>query len=151
MSFNPSIAGKRRYRAHRRRFARTPRFLNRAGLKSRGRRDDLRNTLCAISSNAFDSMLARSSRVSTRADVAGLESKFLNNRTESREYRSVTNLRTLKNFFTNSLRWIAAKPIFPNACRRYGDKWLAKRRFSRFFFRVTRSRYSPSKIQPDRC
>jgi hypothetical protein len=31
--------GKRRQRAHRRRFARLPRPLNRAGLKNRGRRE----------------------------------------------------------------------------------------------------------------
>jgi hypothetical protein len=38
------------------------------------------------------------------AAVSRLESKFLNNRTESRVRGSVTNLRTIKKFFTNSLR-----------------------------------------------
>jgi hypothetical protein len=71
------------------------------------------------------------------AALSRLESKFLNNRIESREPRSVTNLRALPKIFTNSLRWIAAKPIFRSAWRRYGDKWLVTRRFSRFFFRVT--------------
>jgi hypothetical protein len=50
---------KRRQRAHRRRFARSPRFLNRAGLKIVGAADDLRNTRCAETRNAFDSPLMR--------------------------------------------------------------------------------------------
>ena len=42
---------KRRLRAHRRRFARSPRFLNRAGLKIVGAADDLRNTLSGKTRN----------------------------------------------------------------------------------------------------
>jgi len=71
------------------------------------------------------------------AGVAKLESKFLNNRTKTRESGSVTNLPMLQKKFTNSLRPILAKPCFQTACGRYGDKWLAKRRFSGLFFRVT--------------
>ncbi len=46
---------KRRQRAHRRRFARSPRFQNRAGLKIVGAANDLRNTRCRKTRNAFDS------------------------------------------------------------------------------------------------
>jgi hypothetical protein len=48
---------KRRLRAHRRRFARSPRFLNRAGLKIVGAADDLRNTLSGKTRNEIDSHL----------------------------------------------------------------------------------------------
>jgi len=51
--------GKRRQRAHRRRFARPPRFLNRAGLKSRGRRELVRNTAWLVSRNRNDSAPVR--------------------------------------------------------------------------------------------
>jgi hypothetical protein len=43
--------GKHRQRAHRRRFARPPRFLNRAGLKIVGAASPYRNTRWVISSN----------------------------------------------------------------------------------------------------
>jgi hypothetical protein len=46
---------KRRQRAHRRRFARSPRFQNRAGLKIVGAANDLRNTRCGKTRNEFDS------------------------------------------------------------------------------------------------
>jgi hypothetical protein len=42
MSHEPTSLGKPRQRAHRRRFARPPRFQNRAGLKDRGRRERLK-------------------------------------------------------------------------------------------------------------
>ena len=42
---------KRRLRAHRRRFARSPRFRYRAGLKIVGAADDLRNTLSGKTRN----------------------------------------------------------------------------------------------------
>jgi hypothetical protein len=32
---------------------------------------------------------------------------------------------------------LSSKPDFQSASSRYGDKWLVKRSFSRFFFRVT--------------
>ena len=48
---------KRRLRAHRRRFARPPRFLNRAGLKIVGAANDLRNTLSGKTRNEIDSHL----------------------------------------------------------------------------------------------
>jgi len=67
--------GKRRQRAHRRRFARPPRFLNRAGLKSRGRRERLRNTRWVNSRNAFDSMMAGLRACACGAVVSRLESQ----------------------------------------------------------------------------
>ncbi len=48
---------KRRLRAHRRRFARSPRFPNRAGLKIVGAANDLRNTLSGKTRNEIDSHL----------------------------------------------------------------------------------------------
>jgi hypothetical protein len=42
MGHEPTSLGKPRQRAHRRRFARPPRFQNRAGLKDRGRRERLK-------------------------------------------------------------------------------------------------------------
>jgi hypothetical protein len=48
---------KRRLRAHRRRFARSPRFRYRAGLKIVGAADALRNTLCGKTRNEIDSHL----------------------------------------------------------------------------------------------
>jgi hypothetical protein len=50
---------RRRLRAHRRRFARSPRFRYRAGLKIVGAADDLRNTLCRKTRNEIDSHLRR--------------------------------------------------------------------------------------------
>jgi hypothetical protein len=50
---------KRRLRAHRRRFARSPRFRYRAGLKIVGAADALRNTLCGKTRNEIDSHLRR--------------------------------------------------------------------------------------------
>jgi hypothetical protein len=73
----------------------------------------------------------------------------LNNRKESRARGFVTNLQTQKKFFTNSLRSIAAKAIFQSASRRYGDKWLVKRGFSRLFFRVTLTGAVRKKTKPD--
>ncbi len=78
--------GKRRQRAHRRRFARSPRFQNRAGLKIVGAANDLRNTRCAASRN--DLIRARRVKKFLHADtirvvVHELESKFLNRRAES--------------------------------------------------------------------
>lgn len=48
---------KRRLRAHRRRFARSPRFRYRAGLKIVGAANDLRNTLSGKTRNEIDSHL----------------------------------------------------------------------------------------------
>ena len=51
--------GKRRQRAHRRRFARPSRFQNRAGLKIVDAASQLRNTRCVAASNEFDSSTMR--------------------------------------------------------------------------------------------
>jgi hypothetical protein len=53
--FQPEHRWKAPLRAHRRRFARPPQFLNRAGLKDCGRRDHLRNTAWPFSRNGNDS------------------------------------------------------------------------------------------------
>lgn len=65
------------------------------------------------------------------------ESKFLNQRMESRARELVANSATVLKIFINSLRLVAGKPNFPNAWPRYGDKWFATRSFSGLFFRVT--------------
>jgi hypothetical protein len=51
--------GKRRQRAHRRRFAHPSRFQNRAGLKIVDAASQLRNTRCVAASNEFDSSTMR--------------------------------------------------------------------------------------------
>jgi hypothetical protein len=90
-----------------------------------------------ISRNVFDQGSLRLFAWACDVRVSRLESKFLNNRKESRVWGVVTNLRIFRKIFTNSLRSIAVTAIFQSASSCYGDKWLAKRDFSRFFLRVT--------------
>jgi hypothetical protein len=54
-----------------------------------------------------------------------------------RRITRVTNLVTIEKNLHKIFMFPSSMTAFPNASGRYGDKWLAKRSFSRFFFRVT--------------
>ena len=101
VTIRPSL-GKRRQRAHRRRFARPPRFLNRAGLKSVGAANDLRNTRCAgFPAIDPDSAAPRNDvrRPRRRHGCREVESKFLNPCAEFEHAGRRPNLdATVKNF-----------------------------------------------------
>jgi hypothetical protein len=83
---------------------------------------------------SFDSMFATSLRQCCSAAIMRLESKFLNHRIESR----ITASSWSSSIFHKSVTFdYGQKPDFQSASSCYGDKWLVKRSFSRFFFRVT--------------
>jgi hypothetical protein len=122
MSFNPNIAWKRRYVHTAADLHARPQLSNRAGLENRGRRERLRNTLCT----SADNPLIRGSQVSLRrccrAAIAKPESKFLNQRAESREAVTVTNLGAIAKIFHKIFTFDLARVIFQTAWPRYGDK-----------------------------
>jgi hypothetical protein len=70
--------------------------------------------------------LIRGSRASLgrccRAAIAKLESKFLNQRTESREAGAVTNLDTIAKIFHKIFTFDLAGMVFQTAWPRYVDK-----------------------------
>ena len=117
--------GKRRQRAHRRRFARPPRFLNRAGLRAVGAANVLRDTSCLISRNGNDStrVPAKSTPPSPNQAADFVEGgKVLNLRRDSK-CRSAVILRTaVQNKFINCLRLIVAEGNFQTTDRHYADK-----------------------------
>ncbi len=115
MVFHPTIAWKASPRAHRRRFARPPRSLNRAGLKSRERRERLRDTSCLISRNVNDS-----SRVPAQSSLRSLNrsaattggGKVLNLCTDSKCRTAVIFCAIVQNKFIIYLCLIEPKGIF---------------------------------------
>jgi hypothetical protein len=84
--------------------------------------NDQRNTLCTTSDNP----LIRGSRVSLRrccrAAIAKLESKFLNQRTESRKAGTVTNLGAIAKIFHKIFTFDLAGVAFQTTWPRYVDK-----------------------------
>ena len=75
-----------------------------------GAANDLRNTRCAASRNQFDSTFGASAHSSCGAVIVIIESKFLNQRAESRASGAVTNLgmaaKIFNKFFTIDCREI---------------------------------------------
>jgi hypothetical protein len=63
--------------------------------------------------------------------VCRLESKFLNQRADSCVSGALSQFAKRTKKIHKFFKARGAKPNFPNALHRYGDKWLAKRSFSR--------------------
>jgi len=96
--------GKRRQRAHRRRFARPPRILNRAGLRAAGAANVLTCTACLISRNENDSTQAprkTSSRSRNQAADFAKHGKVLNLCMDSKRGTTVTFSTSAQNKFIN--------------------------------------------------
>ena len=117
--------GKRRQRAHRRRFARPPRFLNRAGLRAAGAANVLTCTACLISRNENDSarLTGKSTPRSPKPAAEFMEhGKVLNLCIDSKRRSAVTFSTTAQNKFIICLRWSEADRNFRTTCRHYADK-----------------------------
>jgi hypothetical protein len=102
-----------------------PRFSNRAGLKSRGRRERLRDTAWLVSRNGNDSacLPAKStSHSQNRAAAFAQSSKVLNLCTDSKWRSAVIFLTIAQNKFTNCLRWSGAAMLFQTTDHHYADK-----------------------------
>ena len=97
--------GKRRQRAHRRRFARPPRFKNRAGLTIVGAASNLEiHDAWPLATHLIQHRSAQllSARRTTVALYPRLESKFLNHRTKSRSQSGLSQIaQRCKKIFTN--------------------------------------------------
>jgi hypothetical protein len=117
--------GKRRRRAHRRRFARPPRILNRAGLRAAGAANALTCTACLISRNENDSarLTGKSTpRVPKPAADFMEQGKVLNLCIDSKRRTAVTFSTTAQNKFIICLRSSEADRNFRTTCRHYADK-----------------------------
>ena len=117
--------GKRRQRAHRRRFARPPRILNRAGLRAAGAANALTCTACLISRNENDSarLTGKSTPRSPKPAADFMEhGKVLNLCIDSKRRSAVTFSTTAQNKFIICLRSSEADRNFRTTCRHYADK-----------------------------
>ena len=117
--------GKRRQRAHRRRFARPPRILNRAGLRAAGAANVLTCTACLISRNENDSarLTGKSTPRSPKPAADSMEQgKVLNLCKDSKRRSGVTFSTTAKNKFIICLRLSKADRNFRTTYRHYADK-----------------------------
>jgi len=122
-----------------------PWVSNRADLESRECRERLRNTPRAISDNPLIRRRRASLRRCCSAAIPKAESKFLDSCVESRAPCIMTNPAAPPKNFHKIFTCALGRTRFQTTCARYGDKWLAKRSFSRLFFRVTPERPLPSR------
>jgi hypothetical protein len=117
--------GERRQRAHRRRFARPPRSLIRAGLKSLGRCERIKRYIKPYFPQRKDSARLPAKTTSRSPGQPAhllLSRKVLNLCEDSKRRDTVTFLPVAQNKFINRLRSNESEAIFPTTDRHYADK-----------------------------